>query len=277
VERVPSANDAEKFATYYRDAKTGLDYAINRYYWSGTGRFLSPDPGPYNPTDPGSWNRYTYGANDPVNNNDSSGMLPANVGYEGSAMACVPDPLSTLWLVDASNACPPGFRPDYSRYGSSYSALQQLFDAVDELRRLGGPVGWASEDGSLLWATFTSGNTATIAAGICLAQPEVCAIGAGAVFTIYVSARYLPRLIEAIRRGINARDAAPVRYDPYPTTKDPDGNCDPPDPEKKVKWRGSDGSHWHYIEWHQNPVDCMNYPKYQTGPDPGPGYREIPR
>jgi uncharacterized protein RhaS with RHS repeats len=44
VERVPSANDAEKFATYYRDAKTGLDYAINRYCQSGLGRFLTADP-----------------------------------------------------------------------------------------------------------------------------------------------------------------------------------------------------------------------------------------
>lgn len=42
----PSAtsNDEQKFGTYYRDAESGLDYAMNRYHASGTGRFLSPDP-----------------------------------------------------------------------------------------------------------------------------------------------------------------------------------------------------------------------------------------
>src|SRR5262249_48242751 len=55
----PSAttNDKEKFATYYRDAETGLDYAQNRYHSSGDGRFTTPDPShAANPKDPGSWN-----------------------------------------------------------------------------------------------------------------------------------------------------------------------------------------------------------------------------
>jgi RHS repeat-associated protein len=50
----------EKFATYLRDAN-GIDYAMNRYYASATGRFLTPDP--YESSaglgDPQSWNRYT--------------------------------------------------------------------------------------------------------------------------------------------------------------------------------------------------------------------------
>jgi hypothetical protein len=32
-----TAGNAEKFATYFRDDGTGLDYAMNRYYDSGTG------------------------------------------------------------------------------------------------------------------------------------------------------------------------------------------------------------------------------------------------
>jgi RHS repeat-associated protein len=76
VERTSSANDAEKFATYYRDAKTGLDYAINRYYWSGLGRFLTADPymASGGPSDPQSWNRYTYTRGDPVNRTDLTGL-----------------------------------------------------------------------------------------------------------------------------------------------------------------------------------------------------------
>ncbi|MEW5979097.1 MAG: RHS repeat-associated core domain-containing protein [Acidobacteriota bacterium] len=39
-----TANDRDKFATYHRDNSTGLDYAMNRYYGSTLGRFISPDP-----------------------------------------------------------------------------------------------------------------------------------------------------------------------------------------------------------------------------------------
>ena len=55
-------NDIVKFATYTRDSATGLDYAMNRYYNSGMGRFASPDPSRSSEslTDPGQWNRYSY-------------------------------------------------------------------------------------------------------------------------------------------------------------------------------------------------------------------------
>ena len=44
VEYTATANDREKYATYTRDSVTGMDYAMNRYYSSQWGRFLSPDP-----------------------------------------------------------------------------------------------------------------------------------------------------------------------------------------------------------------------------------------
>ncbi len=62
-------NDQVKFATYTRDAGTGLDYADQRYYASTFGRFVTPDPykASGGPSDPGSWNRYVYVTGDPVN------------------------------------------------------------------------------------------------------------------------------------------------------------------------------------------------------------------
>jgi RHS repeat-associated protein len=75
----PSAttNGKEKFATYTRDAETGLDYAVNRYHSSGDGRFLSPDPygGSSDLANPGSWNRYGLAGGDPANNSDPTGLF----------------------------------------------------------------------------------------------------------------------------------------------------------------------------------------------------------
>jgi RHS repeat-associated protein len=76
-EQPASANDTDKFATYFRDSSTGLDYAVNRYYGSNMGRFLTPDPygGSPNLARPSSWNRYSYVEGDPVNNTDRSGLF----------------------------------------------------------------------------------------------------------------------------------------------------------------------------------------------------------
>ena len=65
-----------KFATYYRDSATALDYAQQRYYSSTLARFTSPDPyrASGGPADPQSWNRYAYVQNDPVNGNDPRGL-----------------------------------------------------------------------------------------------------------------------------------------------------------------------------------------------------------
>ena len=78
-----------KFATHRRDSESLLDYAWNRYYDNTTGRFLTPDPykGSGDPYNPQSWNRYGYGLNDPVGNNDPSGLsvcyYPGDYGDEG--------------------------------------------------------------------------------------------------------------------------------------------------------------------------------------------------
>jgi RHS repeat-associated protein len=75
-----TANDKVKFATYLRDGESGIDYAMNRYYAAGRGRFLSADPyrvnngGPGDPGAPGSWNRYVYALGNPINFYDPFGL-----------------------------------------------------------------------------------------------------------------------------------------------------------------------------------------------------------
>jgi RHS repeat-associated protein len=71
-------NDQDRFATYYRDGTSLLDYARNRYYSSTVGRFMSADPyrGSMTLESPRSLNRYAYVGDDPVNINDPSGLDP---------------------------------------------------------------------------------------------------------------------------------------------------------------------------------------------------------
>jgi RHS repeat-associated protein len=60
---------------YFRDAETGLDYAMNRFHDPGTGRFMTPDPyrRSARASNPGTWNRYAYVSGDPVNRVDPLG------------------------------------------------------------------------------------------------------------------------------------------------------------------------------------------------------------
>jgi RHS repeat-associated protein len=77
VEYIASQNnDTEKYATYTRDNLTGLDYAMNRYYSSIWGRFLTPDPSTasIDMENPLSWNRYMYALGDPIAGNDPTGL-----------------------------------------------------------------------------------------------------------------------------------------------------------------------------------------------------------
>jgi RHS repeat-associated protein len=84
-EPATTTQDRPKFATYYRDATTALDYAQQRYYASTIGRFTTADPyqASGGPADPQSWNRYPYVQNDPVNYYDPEGLFQCPAGSSG--------------------------------------------------------------------------------------------------------------------------------------------------------------------------------------------------
>jgi len=54
-----------------------LNYADQRYYTAAYGRFNTADPNRASagPSEPGSWNRYSYVEGDPINFNDRSGQM----------------------------------------------------------------------------------------------------------------------------------------------------------------------------------------------------------
>lgn len=67
-----------RFTSYDRNVTTQLDYAVNRHYDSGQGRFTQVDPigmSAASLTDPQSLNMYAYVGNDPVNRVDPDGLF----------------------------------------------------------------------------------------------------------------------------------------------------------------------------------------------------------
>jgi RHS repeat-associated protein len=115
-------NDSLKFATYTRDAATGLDYADQRYYASNWGRFMRPDPSGRSlvMTNPESWNRYAYVNDDPINSNDPTGLCDAVfAGITQSA------PNSSSFQAFADNDSAISIYP-YSSHSDNSSALGKL-------------------------------------------------------------------------------------------------------------------------------------------------------
>ncbi|MFB6893130.1 RHS repeat-associated core domain-containing protein [Kitasatospora sp. NPDC056327] len=62
-----------------KDGATGFTNLGARQYQPSTGRFLSPDP-VFDASDPGQWNAYVYGNNDPVNRADPNGLKSEECG-----------------------------------------------------------------------------------------------------------------------------------------------------------------------------------------------------
>src|SRR5579885_2285530 len=190
---------AKRRSGYLRDAESGNDYAVNRYMQPGMGRFLTADPAASSaqPSDPGSWNRYSYTGGDPVNRTDSSGLdwvydfgtgtwhssldyndlCWMNVGacqqmFSGSVFAY--DLGSANWMNFLQFSDPydlrygaPGFGPDVNRDNIWGNVLQACNgQALDYLSRAGidpykpGGPSYAA-NGGILW-TLTDAEAAAL-------------------------------------------------------------------------------------------------------------------
>lgn len=69
-------NGVRQFTGKERDSETGLDYFGARYFSGAQGRFTSPDEPliDQDPTDPQSWNLYSYVRNNPLRLTDPTGQ-----------------------------------------------------------------------------------------------------------------------------------------------------------------------------------------------------------
>jgi RHS repeat-associated protein len=75
-----------KFTGKERDGESGLDYFGARYMGSSLGRFMSPDPllNSGRPTNPQTWNRYSYVLNNPLNFIDPTGLFEWGASLGGN-------------------------------------------------------------------------------------------------------------------------------------------------------------------------------------------------
>ena len=88
-----TADDATEhhFTGKERDTESGNDYFGARYFGSSMGRFLSPDPlmASAKVWDPQTWNRYTYGRNNPLRMIDPTGMAEVTADQCAQDKHCV--------------------------------------------------------------------------------------------------------------------------------------------------------------------------------------------
>ena len=273
------ANDSvnQKFTGQERDADTNIDYFKARYYGSLQGRFTSPDPGNAgaNLSNPQGWNGYSYVGNNPLGNVDPSGMDPfsgdpGDGGWDGDP--CLFDP----FLCGGGISLPSWPQPSPAPSQPGTTTVPNPGAGMPP-QSTGGGLGGNN------FLPAAAAGVPCILDPVCLAGAVTLGVGAAIVWKISPPGPVRvppgfhysgPHLITFSRP--TARDLAPVHFAPYATAKR-DGSCEPPDPDKYVKWRGSDAQHWHYIDWNQDQITCIAYPTFATGPDPGPRWREIPR
>lgn len=77
---------ASRYTGKERDTESGLDYFGARYYGSSMGRFMSPDASGIaysNPTNPQSFNLYSYALNNPLRFVDPTGLTACFYGGQG--------------------------------------------------------------------------------------------------------------------------------------------------------------------------------------------------
>jgi RHS repeat-associated protein len=88
------------FTNYESDPETASDYAINRQYAQGAGRFARIDPINGSPDNPQGLNRYSYCGNDPINWTDPLGLAwVCTTGKEGED--------ECIWYPDGPDLNPP--------------------------------------------------------------------------------------------------------------------------------------------------------------------------
>jgi RHS repeat-associated protein len=73
IDVIGSSTNVRGFGGHWRDDESALLYMGARYHDPALARFIQPDPVVPDPTDPQSWNRYSFVRNNPINRIDPTG------------------------------------------------------------------------------------------------------------------------------------------------------------------------------------------------------------
>jgi RHS repeat-associated protein len=119
-----------------RDDETGLDYMQARYYASMMGRFTSPDPllNSGRPTNPASWNRYSYSLNNPLRFLDPSGL------YEYDANATSKQKKRFEEQLNAANKNVNKIAKRYGANSDEYKDAKRALDAYGAPNKANGVI-----------------------------------------------------------------------------------------------------------------------------------------
>jgi RHS repeat-associated protein len=132
----------QHFTSYERDSESGTDYAINRQYSPGIGRFNRPDP--YRKScdikNPQTLNRYAYSKNDAINKMDPLGLAECESGgtWDPVRHICVDDQSVDGGTVNAGDD-DSGFMDELFGSWSSHTA------ALISIGLIGAPAGEIAE------------------------------------------------------------------------------------------------------------------------------------
>jgi RHS repeat-associated protein len=280
-ERNTTTQNRDKFGAYFRDS-TGLDYALNRYYSSSHGRFLTPDPyySSAGPEGPQSWNRYAYVENDPVNKVDPYGldlfwadsllMFPGELGGIGGWGWGLPSWMDIWglpwWMPFPAPPvlpAPPASAPPSAAAGSSAEPSGGQSCAS---QTTAGP--FQDPFAQVAAAGFQQGMTQVMTMPCPVPIPQVCAVTTLIRVTVYAAAA-AALLLDAIQRRGQSDPYTLPRVNPG---RDAAGNCNPCPPDGPP-WQdpgdahgSTGGSHWHWIKYNQNPTTCECYPTRMDSP-----------
>jgi hypothetical protein len=215
---------------------------MSRFYNSTFGRFMGPDPGGAgaSSSNPTSWNRYAYVLGDPVNGDDPTG-LGCNVSVSNFTAFDIQcnDPGNDDGGVYSPGSDPCGVGMEF---GASVSACVAVGVGVSTgvpADSLAAQLN-ALESGGLIngWQITPTGVDFSLTAAdvtaieVCVLNPEICAVLAGAAATVYVTYVYLPTFINNLS---NIYKATSWRAGRVPTVQEIEMNCTPVGPPGKVR------------------------------------------
>lgn len=129
------------FAGHYLDQETNLIYMGARYYSPTLGRFLTPDITTQDPSNPQTFNRYTYANNNPVNNVDPDGH-----GFWKSVKSWFKATVQIAFAIVATMAGMPWLIPIFN---AGWTALQGgTAGQIAASFAIGAVAGWAGGAGA---------------------------------------------------------------------------------------------------------------------------------